>query len=127
LSLAQKRKIDSLKAVSGRQNQSSKGKPSSYYNAKSQNDDKDYQRSSDIIRMLNDKSYGKQENEKVLETSTTKTQNEPQDPVKYLKQQMLVMDSLEKARDPEYQAKLMAEQKLKANQQKMEVVWEAGK
>jgi len=120
LSLAQKRKIDSLKAVSGRQNQSSKGKPSSYYNAKSQNDDKDYQRSSDIIRMLNDKSYGKQENEKVLETSTTKTQNEPQDPVKYLKQQMLVMDSLEKARDPEYQAKLMAEQKLKANQQKMD-------
>jgi hypothetical protein len=27
---------------------------------------------------------------------------------------MLVMDSLEKARDPEYQSKLAAEQKLKA-------------
>jgi hypothetical protein len=33
---------------------------------------------------------------------------------------MLVMDSLEKARDPEYQSKLAAEQKLKANKEKME-------
>jgi hypothetical protein len=42
------------------------------------------------------------------------------DPVKYLKEQMLVMDSLEKSRDPEYQSKLLAEQKLKANKEKME-------
>ncbi len=41
-----------------------------------------------------------------------------QDPVKYLKQQMLVIDSLEKARSPEYQAKLLAERKLKANRGK---------
>jgi hypothetical protein len=33
---------------------------------------------------------------------------------------MLVMDSLEKSRDPEYQSKLAAEQKLKANKEKME-------
>lgn len=120
LSLAQKRKIDSLKAVSSRQNQyREKGNPSSYYNPNSsQREDKDYQRSSEIIRMLNDKSYGKQEN-KYADTPKEKTQSVQQDPVKYLKQQMLVMDSLEKARDPEYQSKLAAEKKLKASKEKM--------
>lgn len=121
LSLAQKRKIDSLKAVSSRQNQyREKGNSSSYYNSNSsQREDKDYQRSSEIIRMLNDKPYGKQENGYDSESSKAPSKNEPQDPVKYLKQQMLVMDSLEKARDPEYQSKLAAEQKLKASKEKM--------
>ena len=120
LSLAQKRKIDSLKAVSSRQNQyREKGNSSSYYNPNSsQREDKDYQRSSEIIRMLNDKSYGNQEN-KYADTPKEKTQSVQPDPVKYLKQQMLVMDSLEKARDPEYQSKLVAEQQLKANKEKM--------
>ena len=121
LSLAQKRKIDSLKAVSSRQNQyREKGNPSSYYSPNSsQREDKDYQRSSEIIRMLNDKSYGKQENGYDSESSKVTFKNEP-DPVKYLKEQMLVMDSLEKSRDPEYQSKLAAEQKLKSNKEKME-------
>lgn len=115
----QKRRIDSLKAVSSRQNQIPvKGKPSSYYNPK--NEDKDYNRSADIIRMLNDKSYGKPENEYASESPKEKTQNVQPDPVKYLKEQMLVMDSLEKSRDPEYQSKLLAEQKLKANKEKMD-------
>lgn len=120
LSLAQKRKIDSLKAVTARQNQySSKGNPSSYHTPNSsQREDKDYQRSSEIIRMLNEKSYGNQEN-KYTDTPKEKTQSVQPDPVKYLKQQMLVMDSLEKARDPEYQSKLAAEQKLKASKEKM--------
>jgi len=123
LSLAQKRKIDSLKAVSSRQNQyREKGNSSSYYNPNSsQREDKDYQRSSEIIRMLNDKSYGNQEN-KYADTPKEKTQSVQPDPVKYLKQQMLVMDSLEKARDPEYQSKLVAEQQLKANKEKTEHV-----
>lgn len=122
LSLAQKRKIDSLKVVSSRQNPyREKGNPSSYYNPNSsQREDKDYQRSSEIIRMLNDKSYGKQENGYDSESSKTLLKNEPQDPVKYLKQQMLVMDSLEKARDPEYQSKLAAEQRLKTSKEKMD-------
>ncbi len=120
LSLAQKRKIDSLKAVSSRQNQyQAKGDPSSYYDSKKGNEDKDYKKSAEIIRMLNDKSYGNQEN-KYADTSKEKIQNVQPDPVKYLKQQMLVMDSLEKARDPEYQSKLAAEQRLKANKEKME-------
>lgn len=119
LSLDQKRRIDSLKAVSSRQNQNPvKGKPSSYYNPK--NEDKDYNRSADIIRMLNDKSYGKPENEYAIENPKEKPQSVQPDPVKYLKEQMLVMDSLEKSRDLEYQSKLLAEQKLKANKEKME-------
>lgn len=121
LSLAQKRKIDSLKAVSSRQNQyQKKTNSSSYYHPNQQNEDKDYKRSSEIIRMLNDKSYGKQENGYDSESSKVTFKNEPQDPVKYLKQQMLVMDSLEKARDPEYQSKLAAEQRLKASKEKMD-------
>ena len=121
LSLAQKRKIDSLKAVSSKQNQyREKGNPSSYYQPNQQNEDRDYKRSSEIIRMLNDKSYGKQENGYDSESPKAPSKNEPQDPVKYLKQQMLVMDSLEKARDPEYQSKLAAEQKLKASKDKMD-------
>jgi hypothetical protein len=52
----------------------SKGNPSSYYNPNSsQNEDKDYKRSSEIIRMLNDKSYGKQENE--YDSESPKLQN----------------------------------------------------
>ncbi|UMQ41592.1 conjugative transposon protein TraM [Chryseobacterium sp. Y16C] len=120
LSLAQKRKIDSLKAVSSRQNRyQAKGTPSSYYDPKQQNEDKDYKRSSEIIRMLNDKSYGKSETSHSIENSKGTNSVQP-DPVKYLKQQMLVMDSLEKARDPEYQSKLAAEQRLKTNKEKME-------
>ena len=121
LSLDQKRKIDSLKAVSSRQNQyRQKGNPSSYYQPNQQNEDRDYKRSSEIIRMLNDKSYGKQENGYDSESPKAPSKNEPQDPVKYLKQQMLVMDSLEKARDPEYQSKLAAEQRLKTSKEKMD-------
>lgn len=72
ISIDQKRRIDSLKAVSSRQNQIPvKGKPSSYYNPK--NEDKDYNRSADIIRMLNDKSYGKPENEYASESPKENT------------------------------------------------------
>ncbi len=119
LSLAQKRKIDSMKAMSSRQNQYQKGNQSSYYNPKQQNEDKDYKRSSEIIRMLNDKSYGNQES-RYADTPKEKTEGIQPDPVKYLKQQMLVMDSLEKSRDPEYQNKLAAEERLRANKDKME-------
>ncbi|MCQ4139521.1 conjugative transposon protein TraM [Chryseobacterium sp. EO14] len=121
LSSDQKRKIDSLKAVTARQNQyRGKENPSSYYTPNSsQREDRDYKRSSDIIRMLNAQSYGKPEDHSVSESPKVQSKNETQDPVKYLKQQMLVMDSLEKSRDPEYQGKLAAEQKLKANKEKM--------
>jgi len=120
LLLAQKRKIDSLKTVSSRQNRyRPKEKLSSYYDSKQRSEDKDYKRSAEMIRMLNDKSYGRAE-PNILAESPKVTQSVQPDPVKYLKQQMLVMDSLEKARDPEYQSKLAAEQQLKANKEKMD-------
>lgn len=117
LSLDQKRTIDSLKDARARQNSyQEKENPSSYYNPKSQ-EDEDYKRSSDIIRMLNDKSYGKTEDNDAAEQPEV---NDTYDPAKYLKQQLLVMDSLDKARDPEYQNKLAAEHRLKSNQEKMD-------
>ena len=121
LSVAQKRKIDSLKAINGRQNgYQAKGNQSSYYNPnQSQKDNKDYNRSSEIIKMLNDKSYGNEDN-KYTDFQKEKPQTAQPDPIKYLKEQMLVMDSLEKSRDPEYQSKLAAEQKLKASKEKMD-------
>src|SRR5690554_8105134 len=67
--------------------------------------------------MLNDKSYGKTEDNDVTEQPEV---NDPYDPAKYLKQQLLVMDSLDKARDPEYQSKLATEQLLKENKEKMD-------
>ena len=121
LSFDQKRTIDSLKDVRGRQSSyQAKESPSSYYNPKQQNDDNDYKRSADIIRMLNDKSYGKTEDENQNEELKTTAQNEQPDPAKLLKQQLMVMDSLEKARDPEYQNRLAAEHKLKSNKEKMD-------
>jgi len=121
LSFDQKRTIDSLKDVRGRQsNYQAKESPSSYYNPKQQNEDNDYKRSADIIRMLNDKSYGKTEDENRNEELKTTAQNEQLDPAKLLKQQLMVMDSLEKARDPEYQNRLAAEHRLKSNKEKMD-------
>lgn len=121
LTLDQKRKIDSLKAVTGNQAQyQGKKNPSSYYKPNQGSEDKDYKRSSEIMKMLNDKSYGKPENNFAEEAPKVKPQNQQPDPVKYLKQQMLVMDSLEKSRDPEYQSKLAAEERLKSNKSKME-------
>lgn len=120
LSLAQKRKIDSLKAVNSRQNQyEAKGNQSYYKPNQQQGEDRDYKRSSEIIKMLNDKSYGN-EGEKNTDIQKEKPQTIQSDPVKYLKEQMFVMDSLEKSRDPEYQSKLTAEQRLKSNKEKME-------
>ena len=54
----------------------------------------------------------KQENGYDSESSKLHLKMSTQDPVKYLKQQMLVMDSLEKARDPEYQSKPCSRTKL---------------
>ncbi len=120
LSLSQKIKIDSIKTVESRQNlYPNKIGLSSYYKSTQQKEDQDYKRSAEIIKMLNDKSYQSQE-DNYTDIKKENSQSIQPDPVKYLKQQMLVMDSLEKARDPDYQAKLNAETKLKANKEKIE-------
>lgn len=127
LSEAQKREIDSIKFMS-RNNQKVNSQPQnvSYYDPKA--NDKDYQRSADIIKMLNENSYGNGSSTSTNgSTGKSFSQNKPTEyseedtnPAKLLKEQMLMMDSIEKSRDPEYQNRLAAEEKLKKNQAKME-------
>ncbi len=122
----QKRYIDSLKIVRSLNNRANgNGGNESYYNQKSQrnSDEKDFQRSAEMIRMLNNESNGSGSNLNANfanQNSFGTTKNEVEnDPVKMLKKQMLMMDSLEKAKDPEYQSALAAENKLKKNKEKM--------
>ena len=110
----EKKRIDSIrynnqnrmKSISNKNN-------SSYYNPNQ--DQKDYQRSAEIIRMLNENSYTSKSKNTPAESYSQENQT---DPVKLLKEQMLIMDSIEKARDPEYQSRLAAEEKLKSNKAK---------
>jgi len=122
----QKRYIDSLKMVrSLNNNANGNGGNDSYYKQNSQrnSDEKDFQRSAEMIRILNNESNGSGSNlntNSANENSFGTTKNEVEnDPVKMLKKQMLMMDSLEKAKDPEYQSALAAENKLKKNKEKM--------
>ena len=123
---AQKRYIDSLKIVRSLNNRATGNAGNeSYYSQKSQRntDEKDFQRSAEMIRMLNNESNGtglnvnaNSANQNSFETSRNEVES---DPVKMLKKQMLMIDSLEKAKDPEYQSTLAAENKLKKNKEKM--------
>ena len=126
LDAKQKRYIDSLNPVRKQQEKRDNEMRKSYYNPtapKYSNDDKDYKRSADIIRMLNDGGSGKTSQDKYDSRTADnyyKKDNSENDPVKNLKKQMLMMDSLEKSRDPKFQAQYKAEQTLKKNKEKME-------
>lgn len=126
LDAKQKRYIDSLNYVRKQQGKRDNEMRKSYYNPtapKYSNDDKDYKRSADIIRMLNDGGSGKTSQDKYDSRTADnyyKKDNSENDPVKNLKKQMLMMDSLEKSRDPKFQAQYKAEQTLKKNKEKME-------
>ena len=122
----QKRYIDSLKIVrSLNSGANGNGGNESYYKQNSQrnSDEKDFQRSAEMMRMLNNQSGGnamngntQSANQNAFASSKNEVEN---DPVKMLKKQMLMIDSLEKAKDPEYQSALAAENKLKKNKEKM--------
>ena len=126
LDAKQKRYIDSLNYVRKQQGKRDNEMRKSYYNPtapKYSNDDKDYKRSADIIRMLNDGGSGKTSQDKYDSRTADnyyKKDNSENDPIKNLKKQMLMMDSLEKSRDPKFQAQYKAEQTLKKNKEKME-------
>lgn len=125
LDYKQKRYIDSLKIVrSLNSGTNGNGGNEFYYKQKSQNnsDEKDFQRSAEMMRMLNNQSNGNDygNNSSSINNASKSPRNESEnDPVKMLKKQMLMMDSLEKAKDPEYQLALAAENKLKRNKEKM--------
>lgn len=126
LDAKQKRYIDSINYVRKQQEKRDNEMRKSYYNPtapKYSNDDKDYKRSADIIRMLNDGGSGKTSQDKYDSRTADnyyKKDNSENDPIKNLKKQMLMMDSLEKSRDPKFQAQYKAEQTLKKNKEKME-------
>ena len=126
LDAKQKIYIDSLNYVRKQQEKRDNEMRKSYYNPtapKYSNDDKDYKRSADIIRMLNDGGSGKTSQDKYDSRTADnyyKKDNSENDPIKNLKKQMLMMDSLEKSRDPKFQAQYKAEQTLKKNKEKME-------
>ena len=122
----QKRYIDSLKTVRSMNSQANGSTGNkSYYKQNSQRNtnDKDFQRSAEMIRMLNNESNTSgsnfntnSANQNSFETTRKEVEN---DPVKMLKKQMFMMDSLEKTKDPEYQSMLASENKLKRNKEKM--------
>lgn len=129
LDYKQKRYIDSLKTVRALKNGSSTdlGKASYYKpNTARNSDDKDFQRSAEMIRMLNNQAQGNNGNAgNGNNYSNSQTKENPSkeeketDPVKMLRKQMLMMDSLEKSKDPKYQSALASENKLKKNKEKM--------
>ena len=91
----------------------------------SRNNDEDYQRSAEIIRMLNEAASGTgtqyaNNNATASPSNTTNTKQKEEDPISTLRRQMIMLDSLEKSRDPEIQAQLKAEERLKKNKTKME-------
>lgn len=128
----QRRYIDSLEEARKRnlerESRLASGR-TSYYEPTSgggrtgRSNDEDYQRSADIIRMLNEgaSGNGKQYNSNNPMASSSNTQSrEEDDPVKTLRKQMIMLDSLEKSRDPEILAQRKAEEKLKKSRAKME-------
>ncbi|QOR74611.1 conjugative transposon protein TraM [Cruoricaptor ignavus] len=117
LSEYQKRRIDSLEFERTKQLRQEEIRRHNYYAQKQ--DEQDFQRSKDIIRMLNSEISGTASSNNVMQSQAYQKEEEPYDPVKVMRQQMLVMDSIEKVRDPEYQAQLKAEEKLKKNKDKM--------
>ncbi|MDO4881133.1 MAG: conjugative transposon protein TraM [Capnocytophaga sp.] len=109
---AQKRYLDSLayERDRARNNQVANNERDNYYTPQNNKEDKDYERSKEIIKMLNDSQQQEPETEPKSEF----------DPVKSLREQMLFMDSLEKTKDPQYQREMMAQKRLRENKEKME-------
>lgn len=119
LDMKQKRFLDSLqyeRKIAREKGSKQDGFNNSYYtpqnnNTNSNSADEDFERSKEIIKMLNDSQT--QEGDKTVK-------EEEYDPIKGLREQMLFIDSLEKSRDPEEKARMNAEKKLRENREKME-------
>ena len=114
----QKRYLDSIEYVQKNgfnQNQSSKVKESYYKpntnsSAQRQQDDEDFNRSMEMMRMLNEGNKSEE----------PKQEEKEYDPVKGLREQMLFLDSLEKSKDPAYKRQMETQERMKANKDKMD-------
>lgn len=122
LEYKQKRYIDSLNEVRKLQATANPAGQTSYYRP-NRSEQQDYERSRDIIRMLNKEASGNSNSGYATENPVAQNEqnyDKAVDPVKMMREQMLVMDSLEKSRNPEFQAELKAQEILKKNKQKMD-------
>lgn len=122
LSQQQKRYIDSLEFArkeQQRDNANAISRRKSYYNPEksSESKDEDYERSMEIIRMLNE---GEKATEQQTKMETKEKDPLEENPTQVLRDQLFLLDSLEKANDPEYRAQLAAQKKLKENQKMKE-------
>lgn len=112
----QKRYLDSIEYVQKNgfnQKQSAKARESYYTpnaDAQKQQDDEDFNRSMEMMRMLNEGNKSEE----------TKQEEKEYDPVKGLREQMLFLDSLEKSKDPAYKRQMEAQGRIKANKDKMD-------
>ena len=112
----QKRYLDSIEYVQKNgfnQKQSAKVRESYYTpnaDAQKQQDDEDFNRSMEMMRMLNEGNKSEE----------TKQEEKEYDPVKGLREQMLFLDSLEKSKDPAYKRQMEAQGRMKANKDKMD-------
>lgn len=123
LSDKEKRKIDSLQYL--KENLSKREQFSNRQNNYYQpiENDRDYERSAEIIRMLNEEASGASKSSQQAqsyERYESKQENDEQNPIKMMWEQMLLLDSLEKSKDPEFQQRVLAEKRLKKNKAKME-------
>lgn len=129
----QKRYLDSLEYAQRQnlnKNDKDKYTPRSYYNPNEANntaaqqkqilqqkqDELDYERSKEIMRMLNESQQPQQD----IATKQKVEDKDNYDPVKGLRQQMLFLDSLEKSKDPEAQRQKAASDRMRANKEKRE-------
>lgn len=78
-------------------------------------EDLNYERSLEIIKLLNNNSNNGEEKKREENTS----ERENFDPVESMRKQMLFLDSLEKAKDPEYRARAEAERKRSERMEKL--------
>ncbi|MFN3773444.1 conjugative transposon protein TraM [Cloacibacterium normanense] len=120
LDIKQKRYIDSLKSVQQEKSQrNSNFSKRDYYNPSRNTQEQDDQRSVDIIRMLNEGSNANPPQSFAHQSDNNIEKKDVDDPVKILRKQMLLMDSLERSRDPKFQEQYLAQKQLKLNQDKM--------
>lgn len=121
LTYEEKRKIDSLEYERKQlEKQKKYTSTNNYYEPERKSVDRDYERSAEIIRMLNEEASGTGKNYQQSQNYASKQVQDEENPIKMMREQMLLLDSLEKSKDPEFQQRALAEKRLKKNKAKME-------
>lgn len=126
LSDQEKRRIDSLEIMNERlrrqkeMNQFTQNDSRRYYNdnnrSSASGSDEDFQQSMEVMRMLNEQNQARETASRNQSNSYNSDQDGYQDdPVKVMREQFMLLDSLEKANDPEYKQMVQAQNKLEAD------------